>query len=252
MTYASARCAACLGVPVPGVPDPGYPYVLVADDLAPADTALLDPATVLAIVTERGGPTSHTAVLARSRGIPAVVGCGAADTLVDGDRSGRPAFRTVVREPGQRRPGPAVATMDGTDADPHGHRAVPLTGSRSRCWPTSADRPTSLPRSPRAPRASGSTAPSCCSWTPPRRPTRLVRCTRIARCSPPFRREGRGDPGARRGRRQAAAVPQPGSGTESGARRTRPASDSGPTRRCWTQLIRDRRSRGRRRRPRSG
>jgi len=75
--------AACLGVPVPGVPDPGHPYVLVARDLAPADTAGLDLTTVLALVTAEGGPTSHTAVLARSRGIPAVVGCAGAADLDD-------------------------------------------------------------------------------------------------------------------------------------------------------------------------
>ena len=63
-----------LGVPMPGLPRPGVPFVLSADDLSPADTALLD-SSVLAIVTRRGGPTSHTAILARSRGLPAVVSC---------------------------------------------------------------------------------------------------------------------------------------------------------------------------------
>lgn len=63
-----------LDVPMPGLPRPGVPFVLTADDLSPADTALLD-ASVLAIVTRRGGPTSHTAILARSRGLPAVVSC---------------------------------------------------------------------------------------------------------------------------------------------------------------------------------
>src|SRR5262249_51876115 len=67
--------AVLLGVPVPGVPRLVAPYVLVADDLAPADTATLDPARVLALVTAGGGVTSHTAILARSLGIPAVVGC---------------------------------------------------------------------------------------------------------------------------------------------------------------------------------
>src|SRR5690606_33517913 len=62
--------AAALGVPVPGLPDPGRPHVLVADDLAPADTVELSPEDVLALVTARGGPTSHTAILARSMGIP--------------------------------------------------------------------------------------------------------------------------------------------------------------------------------------
>ncbi|GAA0362585.1 phosphoenolpyruvate--protein phosphotransferase [Actinoallomurus spadix] len=67
--------AAALGRPMPGLPSPGHPFVLVADDLAPADTVGLDTGTVLALVTERGGPTSHTAILARALGLPAVVGC---------------------------------------------------------------------------------------------------------------------------------------------------------------------------------
>jgi phosphotransferase system enzyme I (PtsI) len=76
--------AACLGVPVPGLPDPGHPYVLVAHDLAPADTAALDLDRVLGFVTAEGGPTSHTAVLARAMGIPAIVACSGADRLLDG------------------------------------------------------------------------------------------------------------------------------------------------------------------------
>ncbi|MFE3460019.1 phosphoenolpyruvate--protein phosphotransferase [Nocardiopsis aegyptia] len=73
-----------LGLPMPGLPDPGRPHVLVADDLAPADTVQLDTDQVLAIVTRHGGPTSHTVILARSLGIPAVVGCEGADGLTDG------------------------------------------------------------------------------------------------------------------------------------------------------------------------
>lgn len=73
-----------LGLPMPGVPDPGHPFVLVARDLAPADTATLDPAMVLAIVTEQGGPTGHTAILAKQHGIPAVTACAEAGTLREG------------------------------------------------------------------------------------------------------------------------------------------------------------------------
>ncbi|GAA2003717.1 phosphoenolpyruvate--protein phosphotransferase [Microbacterium ulmi] len=73
------------GVPAPGVPDPGHPFVLVAKDLAPADTALLDLDKVLALVTTEGGPTSHTAILAREKSIVAVVGAAAAKELVDGE-----------------------------------------------------------------------------------------------------------------------------------------------------------------------
>ncbi|GAA3435548.1 phosphotransferase system enzyme I (PtsI) [Kutzneria kofuensis] len=67
--------AELLGVTPPGVPELTAPSVLVARDLAPADTAGLDPTLVLALVTEEGGPTSHTAILARALGIPAVVAC---------------------------------------------------------------------------------------------------------------------------------------------------------------------------------
>ena len=77
--------ARLLGEPIPGVPERDTPYVLVADDLAPADTVTLTPEQVLALVTVRGGPTSHTAILARSLGIPAVVACPAAATLREGE-----------------------------------------------------------------------------------------------------------------------------------------------------------------------
>jgi len=50
------------------------PVVVVAHDLLPSDTATLDKKNVLAIVTEVGGTTSHSAILARSFGIPAVLG----------------------------------------------------------------------------------------------------------------------------------------------------------------------------------
>ncbi|NBE99928.1 phosphoenolpyruvate--protein phosphotransferase [Nonomuraea sp. KC401] len=75
--------AFALGLPMPGLPAPGHPYVLVAEDLSPADTAGLGP-DVLALVTERGGPTSHTAILARGRGLPAVVACAGVMDLPDG------------------------------------------------------------------------------------------------------------------------------------------------------------------------
>lgn len=59
--------------------------MLVAKDLAPADTALLDLDKVLALVTTDGGPTSHTAILAREKSIVAVVGAAAAKDLTDGE-----------------------------------------------------------------------------------------------------------------------------------------------------------------------
>jgi len=65
--------ARLLGVADPGVPELTEPSVIVAHDLAPAETASLRRDMVLAIVTESGGPTSHTAILAAQMGIPAVV-----------------------------------------------------------------------------------------------------------------------------------------------------------------------------------
>lgn len=57
---------------------PSHPVVLIADSLSPADTSTLDPSLVRAIVTVHGGPQSHSAILARALGIPAVVSADAA------------------------------------------------------------------------------------------------------------------------------------------------------------------------------
>ena len=72
------------GTEPPGLPERDAPYVLVADDLAPADTVTLDPTRCLALVTEQGGPTSHTAIIARELGLPAVVGVAGATAIADG------------------------------------------------------------------------------------------------------------------------------------------------------------------------
>ncbi len=48
--------------------------ILVADELSPVDAARLDPRRVCALALERGGPTSHASIIARSFGLPAVVG----------------------------------------------------------------------------------------------------------------------------------------------------------------------------------
>ena len=54
------------------------PCIVVAHDLTPTDTAMLDPAMVLGFLTEVGSRTSHTAILSRSLRIPAVIGLGEA------------------------------------------------------------------------------------------------------------------------------------------------------------------------------
>lgn len=75
------------GVPAPGVPESDEPFILLARDLAPADTATLDLERTLALVTQDGGPTSHTAILARSKSITAVVGVeGLLASVPDGTR----------------------------------------------------------------------------------------------------------------------------------------------------------------------
>ncbi|OWJ98948.1 phosphoenolpyruvate--protein phosphotransferase [Paracoccus yeei] len=63
--------------------------ILVADDLTPTDTATMDAERVAGLVTAQGGPTSHTAILARTLGLPAVVGAGAALSRLT---SGAPAI----------------------------------------------------------------------------------------------------------------------------------------------------------------
>jgi phosphocarrier protein FPr len=73
---------------------PEEPVILVAEDLTPSDTARLDPANILGFCTAGGGPTSHTAIIARSLNIPAIVGVGPAvlnltddlSSILDGNR----------------------------------------------------------------------------------------------------------------------------------------------------------------------
>jgi phosphoenolpyruvate-protein phosphotransferase len=62
-----------------------YPVILYAEDLTPTETSQLDMQKVLGLVTAMGGPTSHSAILARGLGIPAVAGVGA---LLDGTEAG--------------------------------------------------------------------------------------------------------------------------------------------------------------------
>lgn len=58
-----------------GIPEAdGEPRIVVAADISPSDLLLLHEQQVVAIVTEHGGPLSHTAILARNLGIPAVMG----------------------------------------------------------------------------------------------------------------------------------------------------------------------------------
>lgn len=60
------------------------PTIVVAEDLTPADTAALNLKFALALVCSHGGATSHTAIVARGLGIPAIVGCAGVMDLADG------------------------------------------------------------------------------------------------------------------------------------------------------------------------
>jgi phosphotransferase system enzyme I (PtsI) len=98
------------GLPAPGIPESDEPFVLAAEDLAPADTATLDPAKVTALITSGGGPQSHTAILARALGLPAVVAAAGVDAIADGSEvyvDG--AAGTVQTEPGQHERDAAAA-----------------------------------------------------------------------------------------------------------------------------------------------
>ena len=179
--------ARVLGVPVPA-PRLDEPGILVAADLTPADTAGLDPAMTLGIVTVHGGPTSHAAVLARALGIPAVVGVGprvlslaeGSSLAVDG-ASGEvvvdPPPDVVARFESERREraerlagllasaGEPATTIDGTTVEVAANVGGPAEVTAA---------------SPRAPTASGCSAPSSSSWTAPPCRTRTSRRPPIA------------------------------------------------------------------------
>ncbi|QDZ42752.1 phosphoenolpyruvate--protein phosphotransferase [Corynebacterium sp. sy039] len=60
----------------PGLPSVNEEVILFADDLSPADTAALDTKYFVGLVTELGGPTSHTAIIARQLNVPCIVATG--------------------------------------------------------------------------------------------------------------------------------------------------------------------------------
>ena len=69
-----------MGVTAGGI-DSDVPVILAADDLAPSETLQLDKSKILGFVTQGGSGNSHTAILARTMGIPAI--CGAGDALLE-------------------------------------------------------------------------------------------------------------------------------------------------------------------------
>ena len=124
-----------------GIPDTDLaalkePSIIIARDLTPSDTVRLDKEFVLAFCTAEGGPTSHTAILAKALALPAVVGAGrellsienGATLLVDGS-SGEivhdPDQATIVDYEGRAK---AAAEQTRTDLDKAFEPAVTLDG----------------------------------------------------------------------------------------------------------------------------
>ncbi len=89
----STRVVAILSGAVAGGIDSEVPVILAADDLAPSETVQLDKSKILGFVTSGGSGNSHTAILARTMGIPAIIGVGeklkeaysGKDVIIDGE-----------------------------------------------------------------------------------------------------------------------------------------------------------------------
>lgn len=226
--------ARLLGVPMPGVPDSDEPYVLIARDLAPADTALLDPALVLGFVTEEGGPTSHSAILARALGVPAIVALPGAGELAEGtlvavDGSTGEIFvdpsddkrAELERAAAERKAALAASSGPGATSDGHkvpllanvgGPADVPMGGGGGRRGRRSVPYRVPLPRRLREGAVGGEAG---------RGVPQGARGVPRGPC---------GRAGAGRGRRQAAGLPDARRRAEPGARRARSAVAPRPPR----------------------
>lgn len=108
------------------------PVILLADDLTPSETIQLDKDSILAFVTEKGSASSHTAILARTMNIPAVVGIG---TAIDPAWEGREAVvdgasGTVLIDPDEE----TAALLRARAADDAAHKALleQLRGKESK------------------------------------------------------------------------------------------------------------------------
>ncbi|MEC3951967.1 putative PEP-binding protein [Nocardia sp. CDC153] len=125
------------GRPEPGIPTPARPSILLADDLAPADTAGLDPNLIVGLAMSLGGPTGHTAIIARQLGIPCAVAVAGldeipsgTDILLDGGAGRvlvRPTPETVTEAVGgYRELAERAAGWTGPGATADGHRVEVL------------------------------------------------------------------------------------------------------------------------------
>ena len=127
--------AKVLGVPGAGhLPPLSKPTIIVATDLAPADTATLDLNHVVGIVTELGGPTSHTAIIAAQLDLPCLVRVAGAMQLADDTEIAIDAAHgTVVLDPDDEtaRGDPRQGEGTGCPEDRHRRRG-PHQGRRTR------------------------------------------------------------------------------------------------------------------------
>ena len=226
------------GLPEPGVPVPDVPSILLAEDLAPADTAGLDPALIVGLATSLGGPDQP------HRDHRAAVG----DSVRGGDRRARRrrgrhdgAHRRRTRDgcrvPGRRRGRGGGAGRKGgrrggrrAGRDPAPRRMVTRSGS----WRTCRTAPP--PGRPRRHAAEGVglfRTELCFLNTRDRTDRR--------RAGPDLRRGARGVPGPQGGDPhagcrvgQAAEVRRTCRGGQPGARRPRHPHRHGQSRHCWS------------------
>ena len=146
--------------------------ILVAHDLSPADVIQFKHHHYGAFLTDVGGATSHTAIVARSLNVPAVVATHNARQLirdsemliVDGDagrRHHQSRSRGARRVPAEAKRARARAAE--AEAAAHASRPRRSTAITSSCTPTSSCPKTWRRRSTTAPPASGCSGPSSCS-----------------------------------------------------------------------------------------
>ena len=156
------------GEPEPGLPDVTERVVLFADDLSPADTAALNVDLFVGLVTELGGPTSHTAIIARQLNVPCIVAAGSqihnvvagTPVLVDGSLGtislGADPETAVQAEQESKMQAERVAQWRGPAKTKDGHHVQLLANVQD------GKAPALLPQNPRQ-KALGCSVPSCAS-----------------------------------------------------------------------------------------
>ncbi len=145
-------------IPLPSIEqDPNHgelPWILVAHDIAPADMLLLKQHSFVGFATDTGSPTSHTAILARSLGMPAVVGLqslhrlvqqgeplivdaeagivlGSIDAPIRDIYSVRQAEQALAQSRLVRLKNVAAQTLDGTHVQLHANLDLPTDAARA-------------------------------------------------------------------------------------------------------------------------